>query len=131
MSEVRWRKSGDFFYFLRCIVIPRKEESPRFFTPPCFVLNDKNYTLILNFYFFINNLLQVIQQKYILDKNEKEESEVTNEASFTNDLGADSLDTVELIMEFEKEFGISIPDDQAEKIGTVGDAVSYIEEHAK
>jgi len=46
-------------------------------------------------------------------------------------LGADSLDTVELIMEFEKEFGISIPDDQAEKIGTVGDAVSYIEEHAK
>ena len=47
------------------------------------------------------------------------------------DLGADSLDTVELIMEFEKEFGISIPDDQAEKIGTVGDAVSYIEEHAK
>ena len=58
-------------------------------------------------------------------------SEVTNEASFTNDLGADSLDTVELIMEFEKEFGISIPDDQAEKIGTVGDAVSYIEEHAK
>jgi len=44
---------------------------------------------------------------------------------------SDSLDTVELIMEFEKEFGISIPDDQAEKIGTVGDAVSYIEEHAK
>ena len=60
-----------------------------------------------------------------------EESEVTNEASFTNDLGADSLDTVELIMEFEKEFGISIPDDQAEKIGTVQDAVAYIEEHAK
>ena len=58
-------------------------------------------------------------------------SQVVSEASFTNDLGADSLDTVELIMEFEKEFGISIPDDQAEKIGTVGDAVSYIEEHAK
>ena len=53
------------------------------------------------------------------------------EASFTNDLGADSLDTVELIMEFEKEFGITIPDDQAEKIGTVGDAVSYIEANAK
>ena len=67
----------------------------------------------------------------IVDKLGVEESEVTNEASFTNDLGADSLDTVELIMEFEKEFGISIPDDQAEKIGTVGDAVSYIEEHAK
>ena len=53
------------------------------------------------------------------------------EASFTNDLGADSLDTVELIMEFEKEFGISIPDDKAEKIATVGDAISYIEENAK
>ena len=52
-------------------------------------------------------------------------------ASFTNDLGADSLDTVELIMEFEKEFGISIPDDQAEKIQTVGDAISYIEANAK
>ena len=67
----------------------------------------------------------------IVDKLGVEESEVTTEASFTNDLGADSLETVELIMEFEKEFGISIPDDQAEKIGTVGDDVSYIEEHAK
>ena len=67
----------------------------------------------------------------IVDKLGVEESEVTTEASFTNDLGADSLDTVELIMEFEKEFGISIPDDQAEKIGTVGDAVSYIEANAK
>ena len=56
----------------------------------------------------------------IVDKLSVEETEVTNEASFTNDLGADSLDTVELIMEFEKEFGISIPDDQAEKITTVG-----------
>ena len=67
----------------------------------------------------------------IVDKLSVEESEVTNEASFTNDLGADSLDTVELIMEFEKEFGISIPDDQAEKIQTVGDAISYIEANAK
>ena len=67
----------------------------------------------------------------IVDKLGVEESQVTNEASFTNDLGADSLDTVELIMDFEKEFGISIPDDQAEKIATVGDAVSYIEEHSK
>ena len=67
----------------------------------------------------------------IVDKLGVEESEVTMEASFTNDLGADSLDTVELIMDFEKEFGISIPDDQAEKIATVGDAVSYIEEHSK
>ena len=65
------------------------------------------------------------------DKLGVEESEVTTEASFTNDLGADSLDTVELIMEFEKEFGISIPDDQAEKIQTVGDAISYIEANAK
>ena len=63
----------------------------------------------------------------IVDKLSIDESEVTNEASFTNDLGADSLDTVELIMEFEKEFDIQIPDDQAEAISTVGDAVSYIE----
>ncbi|MDR2914174.1 MAG: acyl carrier protein [Tannerella sp.] len=67
----------------------------------------------------------------IVDKLSVEESEVTNEASFTNDLGADSLDTVELIMEFEKEFNLSIPDDQAEKISTVGDAVAYIEANAK
>jgi acyl carrier protein len=60
-----------------------------------------------------------------------EESEVVNEASFTNDLGADSLDTVELIMEFEKEFGISIPDDQAENILTVGQAISYLEANTK
>jgi acyl carrier protein len=66
----------------------------------------------------------------IVDKLGVEESEVTNEASFTNDLGADSLDTVELIMEFEKEFSIAIPDDQAENIQTVGDAITYIEENA-
>ena len=63
----------------------------------------------------------------IVDKLGIDENEVTNEASFTNDLGADSLDTVELIMEFEKEFDIQIPDDQAEAISTVGDAVKYIE----
>ena len=63
----------------------------------------------------------------IVDKLGVEESEVTNEASFTNELGADSLDTVELIMEFEKEFDIQIPDDKAEAIATVGDAVSFIE----
>ncbi len=67
----------------------------------------------------------------IVDKLGVDENEVTTEASFTNDLGADSLDTVELIMEFEKEFNIAIPDDQAENIGTVGDAVSYIENNAK
>ena len=70
-------------------------------------------------------------QKIIVDKLGVEESEVTPEASFTNDLGADSLDTVELIMEFQKEFGISIPDDQAEKIQPVGDAIAYIEANAK
>jgi len=63
----------------------------------------------------------------IVDKLGVSESEVTNEASFTNDLGADSLDTVELIMEFEKEFDVQIPDDKAEAIATVGDAVSFIE----
>lgn len=67
----------------------------------------------------------------IVDKLGVEESEVTHEASFTNDLGADSLDTVELIMEFEKEFNIAIPDEQAEKISTVGEAVTYIESHTK
>ncbi|GAB1449220.1 MAG: acyl carrier protein [Bacteroidetes bacterium] len=67
----------------------------------------------------------------IMDKLGVEEAEITDEASFTNDLGADSLDTVELIMEFEKEFNIAIPDDQAEKISTVGQAVSYIEANVK
>jgi acyl carrier protein len=66
----------------------------------------------------------------IVDKLGVEENEVAVEASFTNDLGADSLDTVELIMEFEKEFNIAIPDDQAENIQTVGAAISYIEENA-
>ena len=65
--------------------------------------------------------------KIIVDKLGVDESEVTTEANFTNDLGADSLDTVELIMEFEKTFDISIPDEQAEKIQTVGQAVEYLE----
>ena len=63
----------------------------------------------------------------IVEKLGVEASEVTPEASFTNDLGADSLDTVELIMEFEKEFCLSIPDDQAENIQTVGQAIAYLE----
>ncbi len=67
----------------------------------------------------------------IVDKLGVDESEVTTEASFTNDLGADSLDTVELIMEFEKEFDLAIPDDEAEKISTVGEAVSHIETAVK
>lgn len=67
----------------------------------------------------------------IVDKLGVEDKEVVSEASFTNDLGADSLDTVELIMEFEREFNIQIPDDQAENIATVGQAIKYIEEAEK
>jgi acyl carrier protein len=66
-------------------------------------------------------------KQIIVDKLGVDEAEVTSEASFQNDLGADSLDTVELIMEFEKEFDISIPDEQAENIQTVGHAVTYLE----
>ena len=66
----------------------------------------------------------------IVDKLGVDAAEVSPEASFTNDLGADSLDTVELIMEFEKEFNLSIPDEQAEKIGTVGEAIQYIENNS-
>ena len=67
----------------------------------------------------------------IVDKLGVDESEVKPEATFTNDLGADSLDTVELIMELVKEFNITIPDDQAEKIATVGDAIAYVEANAQ
>ncbi|MFM7053237.1 MAG: acyl carrier protein [Bacteroidota bacterium] len=67
----------------------------------------------------------------IVDKLGVDASEVQTESSFTNDLGADSLDTVELIMEFEKEFSIAIPDDQAEKISTVGQAIDYIQANVK
>jgi len=70
-------------------------------------------------------------KKIIVEKLGVDESEVTPEASFTNDLGADSLDTVELIMEFEKEFSVSIPDDQAETIGTVGQAITFLEKAVK
>ena len=70
-------------------------------------------------------------RQIIIDKLGVDGSEVTNEASFTNDLGADSLDTVELIMEFEKEFDVSIPDEQAENIQTVGQAVDYLEAQKK
>lgn len=67
----------------------------------------------------------------IVDKLGVDESEVVDDANFVTDLGADSLDTVELIMEFEKEFNLGIPDDQAETISTVGEAIKYIEENAK
>ncbi len=70
-------------------------------------------------------------KEIIVDKLGVDAAEVTPEASFTKDLGADSLDTVELIMEFEKAFEITIPDEAAEKIGTVGDAIAYIEANQK
>ena len=86
-------------------------------------------------HFFVQNFgrynIEAKVKAIIVDKLGVDESEVKNEASFANDLGADSLDTVELIMEFEKEFGISIPDDQAEKISTVGGAIEYIEANTK
>ncbi|MBR5105068.1 MAG: acyl carrier protein [Alistipes sp.] len=65
--------------------------------------------------------------KIVVDKLGVKESEVTPEATFTGDLGADSLDTVELVMEFEKEFGIQVADEEAEKFQTVGDVITYIE----
>ena len=67
--------------------------------------------------------------KIIVDKLGVKESEVTPEATFTGDLGADSLDTVELVMEFEKAFDIHVADEEAEKFQTVGDVITYIEEH--
>ena len=70
----------------------------------------------------LNEIVTIIAEKLRVDP-----SEVTMEASFTNDLGADSLDTVELMMEFEKSFNLSIPDDQQENIQTVGDVVKLIE----
>ena len=73
-----------------------------------------------------SKVVEIIKNKLAVD-----EAEIVPAASFTNDLGADSLDTVELIMEFEKEFSIQIPDEDAEKIATVGDAISYIEEKKK
>ena len=78
----------------------------------------------------MENLENYIKE-IIVDKLGIEESEITDSASFTYDLGADSLDTVELIMEFEKEFNVSIPDEEAEKIQTVGDAVAYLKDNVK
>ncbi|MBI5475292.1 MAG: acyl carrier protein [Ignavibacteriales bacterium] len=70
-------------------------------------------------------------KEIIMNKLGVEASQVTTAASFTNDLGADSLDTVELVMEFEKAFNLQIPDEDAEKISTVGDAVNYLSSKAK
>jgi acyl carrier protein len=71
-------------------------------------------------------VIEIVSEQMGVDK-----SEITRETSFVNDLNADSLDTVELVMEFEDEFDLSIPDEEAEKIQTVGQAIDYIKEHAK
>jgi acyl carrier protein len=73
------------------------------------------------------NDIEARVKSIIVEKLGVDESEISRDASFTNDLGADSLDTVELIMEFEKEFDMTIPDEDAEKIATVGDAVDYVQ----
>lgn len=99
----------------------------------CYFAPDFRIEIIFK-HFKLETTMSEIESKVkaiIVDKLGVDEAEVKPEASFTNDLGADSLDTVELIMEFEKEFGISIPDDKAETIQTVGDAIKYIEENAK
>jgi acyl carrier protein len=86
---------------------------------------------------FFKTIIQIMSdvaakvKSIIVEKLGVNESDVTTEASFTGDLGADSLDTVELIMEFEKEFDISIPDEQAEKIQTVGHAIAFVESQVK
>jgi acyl carrier protein len=74
------------------------------------------------------NDIEETVKSIIVEKLGVDESDVTTDASITNDLGADSLDTVELIMEFEKEFDLTIPDEEAEEIATVGDAIDYLEE---
>jgi acyl carrier protein len=74
-----------------------------------------------------NSEIESKVKQAVVDKLGVEESKVTNEASFINDLGADSLDTVELVMKFEEEFDIKIPDEDAEKIQTVGDAINYVQ----
>ena len=100
------------------------------FSPPDFVYMPKSIFLPTIKITIMSDIATRVK-KIIVDKLGVDEAEVTLEASFTNDLGADSLDTVELIMEFEKEFNISIPDEQAETITTVGQAITYLEEHAK
>ena len=97
----------------------------------CFYTKNSIFAPSINQIIIIMSDIATRVKKIIVDKLGVDEAEVTPEASFTNDLGADSLDTVELIMEFEKEFNVSIPDDQAENIQTVGQAITYLEENAK
>lgn len=90
-------------------------------------LHRKKLNLLIKNYTIMSEVTDRVKA-IIVDKLGVEEGQVTENASFTTDLGADSLDTVDLIMEFEKEFGIKIPDEAAEKIQTVGDAIKFIEE---
>lgn len=87
----------------------------------------KKHFLLINKKHKVMSEIEAKVKEIIVDKLGVDEADVTPEASFTNDLGADSLDTVELIMEFEKAFEITIPDDKAEKISTVADAIAFIE----
>jgi len=95
----------------------------------CTLKTEHEYSLIHYLKLTTMSEIESKVRDIIVDKLGVDAAEVSADKSFTGDLGADSLDTVELIMEFEKEFGISIPDDEAEKISTVGDAVAYIETH--
>ena len=92
----------------------------------CFFAPDFNFKNLTKMSEIATKVISIIT-----DKLGVEESQVVPEASFTNDLGADSLDTVELIMELEKEFDLTIPDEAAEKIATVGDAIAFIENAKK
>lgn len=89
------------------------------------IKTQKHYNL--KFTIMADNSIAAQVKAIIVEKLSVEESEVVESATFTGDLGADSLDTVEMIMEFEKKFGVSIPDEEAEKIATVGDAIAFIE----
>jgi acyl carrier protein len=124
---------------MECFILLKNEpfvQKSVFFSTKIRIIGEIFFPLhrkIIKHFLFINLKTKIMSEvaakvkAIIVDKLGVEEADVTPTASFTNDLGADSLDTVELIMEFEKEFGISIPDEQAEKISTVGDAIAHIE----
>lgn len=111
-----------------CAVLGKKFRWFGFFIYLCGLKSHKNKLITHKIQTIMSDIAQRVKA-IIVDKLTVDENEVTPTAEFSKDLGADSLDTVELIMEFEKEFGINIPDEDAEKITTVGDAISYIESH--
>jgi len=122
-KKLRIKKSGVLSKVIKKVLLLRKITSE--------IKNETVSEDCLTKKFEIMSEVQTKVVEIIVDKLGVKESEVVPEASFTNHLGADSLDTVELIMEFEKAFDIQIPDEDAEKIATVGDAIKYIEEHKK